>query len=101
VFQQIYGLCGFSIFKPKETQFFVDVITTTIRDRIAKGDSSRNDLIDMMIRCPYQHFMCAFFVQKCFAQLFSNYSFGFAIFWRKNIGAKAACKMLMKLTTEL
>ena len=49
-FQQVYRLCGFSIFKPKETQFFVDVITTTIRDRIAKGDSSRNDLIDMMIK---------------------------------------------------
>jgi hypothetical protein len=49
-FQQVYRLCGFSIFKPKETQFFVDVITTTIRDRIAKGDSSRNDLIDLMIK---------------------------------------------------
>jgi len=24
--------------------------------------------------------------------------FGFEIFWRKNIGAKGACKMLMKLT---
>ncbi len=24
--------------------------------------------------------------------------FGFVIFWHKNIGAKAACKILMKLT---
>ncbi len=36
--------------------------------------------------------------QKCFLQLFSNYRFGFDIFCRKNIGAKAAHKMLMKLT---
>ncbi len=32
---------------------------------------------------------------------FSLLQFGFVIFWRKNIGAKAARKMLMKLTTAL
>jgi len=26
---------------------------------------------------------------------------GFVIFWQKNIGAKAACKIVMKLTTAL
>jgi len=26
---------------------------------------------------------------------------GFVIFWHKNIGSKAACKMLMKLTTAV
>jgi len=52
------------------------------------------------IRCPfYQHFTCHFFVQKCYAQLFSNYSFTLLFFWRKNIGAKVARKMLVKLTT--
>jgi len=47
---QIFKFSGASIFKPKETQFFIDVITTTLRDRISKGDSSRNDLIDMMVK---------------------------------------------------
>ena len=39
-----------SFFKVKETQFFIDVITTTLRDRQAKGESTRNDLIDMMLK---------------------------------------------------
>jgi len=42
--------------------------------------------------------MSAFFVQKSFAQLFSNYSLASLFFGWKNIGAKAVCKMLMKLT---
>ena len=46
----MFKLSGFSFFKPSETQFFMDVITTTLRDRIAKGESTRNDLIDMMIK---------------------------------------------------
>ncbi len=46
----MFKLFGFSIFKPSETKFFMDVITTTLRDRIAKGESTRNDLIDMMIK---------------------------------------------------
>ena len=41
---------GLSIFKVKETQFFIDVITTTLRDRQANGESTRNDLIDMMLK---------------------------------------------------
>jgi len=40
-----------------------------------------------------------FSVRKCFEQLFFSYSFGFVIFCQKNIGAKTACKMLVKLTT--
>ena len=39
-----------SIFKPQETQFFIDVITTTLQDRKAKGGSTRNDLIDLMLK---------------------------------------------------
>ncbi len=35
-----------------------------------------------------------------FAQLFSTYSLAFLIFWRNDIGAKAAHKMLVKLTTD-
>jgi len=44
--------------------------------------------------------MCAFFVRKSFAQLFSNYSLTFYFFGKlKYISAKAARKILMKLTT--
>jgi len=41
------------------------------------------------------------FIQKCFAHHFSNNSLAlyFAIFWQKNIGAKAAREMLVKMTT--
>ncbi len=42
-----------------------------------------------------QHFMHFFLIQKC-----SNYSLAL-IFWRKNIGTKAARKMSMKLTTGI
>jgi len=37
-------------------------------------------------------------VQKFFLSLFFNYNLALN-FWQKNIGAKAALKMLMKLTT--
>jgi len=50
-------------------------------------------------RCQFhQHFTLTFFVQKCFAQLYSYYSLVLGFFWRKDIGEKAARKMLMKLT---
>jgi hypothetical protein len=45
----------------------------------------------------YQYFTSSFFVQKSVVQLLSK--FGFVNFWQNNIGAKAACKMLVKLTT--
>jgi hypothetical protein len=37
-------------------------------------------------------------IPRFFAQLLSAYYFGFVIFWRKDFGAKAAHKMLVKLT---
>ncbi len=49
----------------------------------------------------HQQFISSFFVQKCLAKLFLYLQFGFVIFWQKNIGAKAASKMLVKLTTGL
>jgi len=36
---------------------------------------------------------------KVFCAAFLEFQFSFVIFWRKNIGTKVACKMLMKLTT--
>jgi len=36
-----------------------------------------------------------------FCAAFLKLQFGFVIFWQKNIGAKAACKMLMTLTKKL
>jgi hypothetical protein len=48
--KHIFKASGFSLFKQKETQFFIDVITTTLKDRQAKGGSTRNDLIDMMLK---------------------------------------------------
>ncbi len=42
----------------------------------------------------HQHFTPAFFVWK-YSEAFLFLQFGFVIFWHKNIGAKAAGKMLM------
>jgi len=39
-----------------------------------------------------------FFIKKSFEQLFVYLHFGFVFFRQKNIGAKAAPKMLVKLT---
>jgi len=39
-----------------------------------------------------------FFIQKCFVQLFSSYILALA-FFVQNIGAQAARKMMVKLTT--
>jgi len=44
-----------------------------------------------------QHFICAFFGQKQIEQL-SVVTFQLLYFWRQNIGAQCACKMLMKFT---
>ncbi len=53
------------------------------------------------IRCKFhQHFTSAF-CMKVLCAAFLLLQFGFVIFWRKNIGAKAACKIVMKLTTVL
>jgi len=35
---------------------------------------------------------------KVFCEAFIYLQFGFVILWQKNISAKAACKMLVKLT---
>ncbi len=48
-------------------------------------------------RCQFhQHFKIDLYVRKCFAN-FSLICF-WIFFWQESIGAKAACKMLMKLT---
>jgi hypothetical protein len=41
------------------------------------------------------------FSTKVFCAAFQHLQFGFVIFWKKNIGAKAPCKMLVELTTGL
>ena len=40
------------------------------------------------------------FCTKVFCAAFMCLQFGFVIFWQKEIGAKTAHKMLVKLTTE-
>jgi hypothetical protein len=53
-----------------------------------------------MIQAPGVNFTKQLFCTKVFfAQLLMCLQFGFVIFWRKDFGAKAARKMLVKLTT--
>jgi hypothetical protein len=49
----------------------------------------------------HQHFTSSFFVQKFHTQLFLYLHFRFVLSLRKNIGANAAHKMLVKLTPAL
>jgi hypothetical protein len=42
--------------------------------------------------------MSSFSLQKFFCAAFMCLQFGFVIFWQKDFGAKAAHKMLVKLT---
>jgi len=44
-------------------------------------------------------FYSSLFCMKVLCAAFLLLQFGFVIFWQKNSGKKAACKMLMKLTT--
>jgi len=46
----------------------------------------------------HQHFTGSFFHTKDFCAAFMSLQLGFVIFWRKNIGTKAAHKMLAKMT---
>lgn len=49
---KLFKLSGASIFKPKETKFFLDVVLATLRSRLngTAGNVPRNDLIDLMIK---------------------------------------------------
>jgi len=50
-------------------------------------------------RCQFhQYFMSSFFVRKIYGAAFTCFQFGFAIYWQNDFGAKAAHKMLVKLT---
>jgi len=63
-----------------------------IEDSIQLGNNN--------IRCQFhQQFMSSFFCMKFFCVAFMSLQFEFIIFWCKEIGTKAARKMLVKLTT--
>jgi hypothetical protein len=47
----------------------------------------------------HQRFALSFFKTKVSNKADFTYILGFLLFWHKNIGAKAARKMLVKLTT--
>ena len=49
----------------------------------------------------HHHFMSSFFCTKVFCAALMRLQFGFVTFWRKEIGAKAARKMLVKLAIGL
>ena len=68
---------------------------------VVKAECKLDDKIDP--RCQFhQDFTSSFFVHKCFSQLLCAYIICFFfISWRKEIGAKAACKLLVKLTTGI
>ncbi len=57
--------------------------------------------IDSWRQCQFQqHFMNIFYVSKCFTKIFFTYTFALYFLW-KNISAKAAWKMLMKLIFDI
>ncbi len=75
----------------------------SVVDTEYSGSNNHNNRnrISAKFRCQFHHILMSdFFAQKCFAQLFSNYSLDLWFFLRKNISAKVARKKLMKLTTD-
>ncbi len=46
----------------------------------------------------HQRSACSFYVRKLRAQLFLCLHFRFVLYWCKTVGAKAACRTLVKLT---
>jgi len=82
---------------------------------------SKNDILEKDVRCfffmsgtLYANMSCRLivaqvsispifyeqlFCTEVFCTAFLLIQFGFVIFWQKNVGAKAVCKMLVKLTT--
>ncbi len=71
-----------------------------VKDRLREGIACV--AIEGSGRCQFhQHFMSTFYIWKCLTQIFSNHSFGFFNFCQKNKRAKAARKMLVKLTKGL
>ena len=56
---------------------------------------------DYLARCQFhKYFTLDFFCTQVFCEAFLYLQFGFVFFWHKEIGAKAARKMLVKLTTD-
>ncbi len=74
--------------------FFENICNILVTGHLDSGLPTWN----RQVMSVYQYFTWAFIIQKCFAQLFSNYIW-LCKFWQKNVGTKAARKMLMKLTT--
>jgi len=61
----------------------------------------RKEFLDDQSCVNFINILCPPFWTKVLCTAFLQLQFGFVIFWQKNIGAKAACKLLMKLTTWL
>ncbi len=74
---------------PQESNLFDFKVEMALMLRIWLGQKGVN----------FSKILCATFCTKVFFAAFLELQFGFVIFWHKNIGAKAAYKMLMKLTT--
>jgi hypothetical protein len=80
-----------------------DVDEATTSSKVFKLGWMRGVLMKCMLNIWYQfyqHFTCAYFIRKCFAQLFLV-TFQLCNFWRQNIGVKCRRKKLMKLTSGL
>jgi len=90
------------VYKNFKIPFFTYLIERKVAafQEIDWRDVKRQFPTQTTTRCQFhQHFTRAFFVQKCFFAAFLLLQFGFDFFWPKNIGKKAACKILMKLVT--
>ncbi len=59
-----------------ERNVFVGIVNANVHVQLLLAENqSEMTIRNLYIRCQvHQHFMCAFFVQKCFEQLFSNHT---------------------------
>jgi len=67
--------------------------------KIQRKINERSFAVDCFSRIDFTNILCAPFCTKVFCKALLLLQFGLVFFWKKNTSAKAAYKMLVKLTT--
>ena len=90
----------FITFRPRQSINIYETVNPSQR-LTTQRSVSLDDIYDIPLESPgvnFTNILRVAFCTKVFCTVFLLLQFGFEFFWQKNIVAKDACKMLMKLT---
>jgi hypothetical protein len=93
--QETFWTCLVPVLNPH--QYFLSMLSFEPTMRLSEHDEYHTKLWTYLVSIS-PIFFISFFRTKVFCAAFMCLQFGFVIFWQKDFGAKAAHKMLMKLT---